>query len=364
MLGEGHGAGIEPAVDHLRHALHLLAAVRTGDGHLVHIGAVQLNVLRAVGRQLPQLLNAADSVAMTAFAFPDIQRRAPVAVSADGPILQIFQPVPKPALTDAFGQPVYRVVIPDEFLAHIGHFNIPGFSGIVDQRRIAPPAEGIAVLEFGRGEQQAPLLQILQNGGVRVLAEGARPFGFGGHFSLAVHQLHQGQAVFSAHLGVVLAEGRGNMNHAGAVCQGHVIVAHHVPALFLGAYKIEQGLIFLVLQVRALVLLQNFILAFSQHGIAQGPGQIIGFSLGGNLYIVLPGVDAQRHVGGQRPGGGGPGENEGVLPFHPELSHGGTLLHVLIALGHLVRGKGRAAPGAVGHDLKALIQQTLLPDLL
>ena len=48
VLGKGHGTGVEPAVDHFRHTLHLLAAVRAGDGHRVDVGAVQLDVVRAV----------------------------------------------------------------------------------------------------------------------------------------------------------------------------------------------------------------------------------------------------------------------------------------------------------------------------
>ena len=50
MLGKRHGAGIKPAVDHLRHTLHLSAALGTGDGHPIDKGAVQLDILRTVVR--------------------------------------------------------------------------------------------------------------------------------------------------------------------------------------------------------------------------------------------------------------------------------------------------------------------------
>ena len=154
------------------------------------------------------------------------------------------------------------------------------------------------------------------------------------------------------------------MHHTGAVCQGDVVVAHHVPALLLGADKIEQGLVLLALQVGALVGLQDGVLPLAQDGVAQGGGQIVGLPLALHLHIVLGGVDAQRHVGGQCPGGGGPGQDEGVLALDLELGNGRALLHILVALGHLVGGKGRAAAGAVRHDLETLVQQALVPDLL
>ena len=123
-----------------------------------------------------------------------------------------------------------------------------------------------------------------------------------------------------------------------------------------------------MLQVSSLILLQHSILPLSQHCVAQGRGQVVGFGLIlfriAYLYILLPGIHAQGHVGGQCPGGSGPGQNEGVLPLHLELGNSRAFLHVLITLGHLVRGKGCAAAGAVGHNFKALVKQALVPNLL
>ena len=47
-LGKRHGAGIEPAVNNLRHALHLAAALRALDGYGINVRTMQLNILRAV----------------------------------------------------------------------------------------------------------------------------------------------------------------------------------------------------------------------------------------------------------------------------------------------------------------------------
>ena len=48
VLSKGHGAGVKPAVDDFGDTLHLLAALRTLDGHSVHIGPVQFDVVRAI----------------------------------------------------------------------------------------------------------------------------------------------------------------------------------------------------------------------------------------------------------------------------------------------------------------------------
>ena len=56
-LRKGHGARIVPAVDHFRHAVHGLAAVRAGDFHIVDEGTVQLDIIRnGAGCHLDQLL--------------------------------------------------------------------------------------------------------------------------------------------------------------------------------------------------------------------------------------------------------------------------------------------------------------------
>ena len=47
-LCKRHRAGIEPAVDDLGHAVHLLAALGAADRHGVDVGTMQFKLLRAV----------------------------------------------------------------------------------------------------------------------------------------------------------------------------------------------------------------------------------------------------------------------------------------------------------------------------
>ena len=56
-LSKGHSPGVEPAVNDLRHAMHFLAALFAGESHLVHIGAVQFDVFRAIFGQAAQFFD-------------------------------------------------------------------------------------------------------------------------------------------------------------------------------------------------------------------------------------------------------------------------------------------------------------------
>ena len=151
MLCKRHGAGVKPAVNHFRHTFHRLAAFRTGHCDFIDIRTMQFNIGRLrITAHFHQFLTASDSMLMATFTFPDIQRRTPVTVTADAPVLNIFQPVAETAFTDTFRNPVDRIVIADQIILHLCHFDEPGFSCIIDQRCIAAPAVWIAVFKFRR----------------------------------------------------------------------------------------------------------------------------------------------------------------------------------------------------------------------
>ena len=163
VLGKGHGSGVEPAVDDLRHPVHLFSALGAGDDHVVDKWTVELHLslvavhfltvflyhIHIVGAHFLKLFPAADAVHMAALTLPYGKRSSPVTVSGDAPVLDILQPVAEPAFSDGFRDPVDHVVIADQILLHGGHLDEPGFTGIVDQRSIAAPAMGIAVLKYG-----------------------------------------------------------------------------------------------------------------------------------------------------------------------------------------------------------------------
>ena len=73
------------------------------------------------------------------------------------------------------------------------------------------------MLEFRRGEQFSLFVQVFDDIRVRILDEFPGIGRLRRHVAFAVHELHQRQAVLSAHIGVILTEGRGDMHDAGTV---------------------------------------------------------------------------------------------------------------------------------------------------
>ena len=264
MLCKRHGAGIEPAVNDLRHASHLAAAFRATNGHRVNKGAVQFDIRRTVVGHGAQLFNAADSVLTTAGAFPDVQRRAPITVAADAPILHVLQPITEAAFADAFGYPVDGVVVADQVLAYGGHFNKPRLARVVNQRGVAPPAERIIVLKFRRVEQLAARVQIGQHQRVGLFDKHARKRCVRRQITGAVHQLHKRQVVPPPYLGVVLTKGGCNMHDTGTVRHGDVIGTSDKKAFFVLFVSdhfrtIKQRLVFFVFQFSAGISFQHLI---------------------------------------------------------------------------------------------------------
>ena len=131
-----------------------------------------------------------------------------------------------------------------------------------------------------------------------------------------------------------------------------------------GHGAVIEGLIFLELQVLALVSLQYLIVP-AQHGICQGLGDIVGIAVAClYLYIVFFRVHAQGQVAGKGPRRGGPCQDICIFSLCLEAGNGGTLLYILITLSHLMGGQRGAAARAVGNHLKALVQKALVPNLL
>ena len=347
--------------------MHFAAALRAGQHDIVDIRAVQLDVRVNVVTEANQLFAAADDVDMTAFAGPDRQRRTPVTLAGQTPVDDVLQEVAHAAFLDVVRHPVDGAVVAHQLVVHGGHLDEPALAGVIDQRRIAAPAERIIVLKLRRLDQQAALPEVGQHELVRILDEHARPLGLLGQAALRIDQLHERQVVFAAHARVVLAERRGDVDDAGAVAHGDVAVADDVVELRALALHVVERLILHVLQRAALHRLHDnglFLLA-AEDGLDERARHVVGIALEGQLHIVVVRVDAQRDVAGQRPRGRRPRGEVGVLrALHLEAHDRGGLLHALVALRNLVAGERGAAARAVRHDLVPLVEQTLFVDLL
>ena len=301
---------------------------------------------------------------------PDGQRRAPVALAGQAPVHDVLQEVAHAAFLDVVGHPVDGAVVAHQLVAHGGHADEPRGAGVIEQRRVTAPAEGIVVRKGQSGQKQPAPAQVLDHLFVDLLGAFARPGRALHELALRVHQLHEGKLVVAAHARVVLAERRGDVHDAGAVGQRHIVVADHVPALFAGiAHALEavERLVGHAAELGALHGLEHLALVrlLAKDGVQKRLRQDVGLPVQLELTVVLMRVDAQGYVGGKCPRRGGPGENKGILTaYHFEADRGRNVADLLVALRDLVAGKRGAAAGAVGHDLEALVEQALFPDLL
>ena len=83
-----------------------------------------------------------------------------------------------------------------------------------------------------------------------------------------------------------------------------------------------------------------------------------------DLRIVKIRMHAKRYIGRKGPWRGCPCEEIALFTLDFKAYYSGTLCKLLITLRYLMGGKRGSATGTVGHNLKALVQELLLPNLL
>jgi len=374
-LREGHGAGVEPGVDDLVHAVHLAAAVRAGEQHVVDVGPVQIHIIgQRPRRHLAQLGDGAHAVRVPLLAAPDGQRRAPVAVAAERPVDVAREPFSEAPRLDVLGMPDDVVVGLDELVLDGRGPDVPRRLGVVEQRRVAAPAEGVAVLVRLDAEQKAAGLEVGDDGRVCVFDEDAGPRrDLGDEPALEVDGVHDRQIVLEAHAHVVLAEGGGHVDDTGSVGGRDEVAADDELRPLVGRHEVERRLVLEAEQLAARQLALDYGL-LAEHLLDQLAGQHEALAAALDERVGDVGADRGGDVADQRPRRGGPhGQGDGRagrraqrgrrLRLEREAHVDRVFRDVLVALRDLVAADRRAAARAVRHDLVALIEQALVPDL-
>ena len=161
---------------------------------------------------------------------------------------------------------------------------------------------------------------------------------------------------------VVLAEGERGVHDPGAVVGGHEVGREHgVAALAEVGHVGERRLVGAAHDLAGGLRLDPSPSTFSTS--VGGHDQLLPVHVSAHVVDVRP--HRQRGVGEQRPGRGGPRqEGDARLVGQREAHVDARVHHVLVALRDLVRGQRGAVTRAVGHDLVALVEQPLVPDLL
>ena len=143
-LRERHRARVEPDVDHLGHAAHLLAALRARrrscSSTYGRCGSSSSRPARASSSA-----NEPIALDVAVLAAPDRQRRAPVALARDRPVDVVLQPLAEAPVLDVLRVPVDRLVGRQQPVAQRRRADVPGRLGVVEQRRAAAPAVRVGV---------------------------------------------------------------------------------------------------------------------------------------------------------------------------------------------------------------------------
>ena len=175
-------------------------------------------------------------------ASPDRQRGAPVALARERPVDVVPEPVPVAAVLDVLGVPVDLLVDLEQPVLDGGRPDVPRAPRDVDQRRVAPPAQGIGVDERPGPQQQPARTQVRDDGLVGLLEERApdERRRLVGEPALAVERLERRPPLPPADLEVLAAERGRQMDHAGAVLERDEVGRHHA----VGALDVRvQGLV-------------------------------------------------------------------------------------------------------------------------
>ena len=169
----------------------------------------------------------------TAFTFPDVKRCSPVTVTGNRPVLNVLKPVAEPSLTDGFRNPVYGIVVTDQVIPYCGFLDIPGFSCIVNKRRITSPAVRIFMLKLRCIKKLSFFIQIDKDILIGILHELTGVRCLCGKASLAINELYKRKVIVTADSRIVFTKSRRDVNDTGTVCHGYIGVTYNVMRFFV-----------------------------------------------------------------------------------------------------------------------------------
>ena len=266
VLGERHGTGLEPAVEHVRHAAHhgrTGRVVRVGADQLVDVRAVQR--LRAGAKVALQLVQGAVDVhtrVLRVVGDPRRHRGAPVAGAGNVPVARTLEPLAKLAVADVLRDPLDLLVQLHHAVADIRHLHKPRGQGHVDQRLAGAPRVRVGVHDGLVADHPALRAQVADD--VAVGVEDQLAFVLGherGELAVRIHGDDKVDAVLLAGEHIVLTERRRLVDDAGAVLGGHVIRVEDHKRVVVVAEVVEDRLVLQALQLRAHVRGHNVVVA-------------------------------------------------------------------------------------------------------
>ncbi len=367
-------AGIEPRIAHVLDAFDNLAAPGALDLYRIDVRAMRRMPHEfgpAFNGAFFQFFARADHIEVAAvLAIVDRQRQAVVALLADHPVVHVAQPV-ELALFAEVGNPADVVGHVHHRLAQAVHADVPLVDEAEDQRRIAAPADWIAVHVIVE-PIEAPLhLEVFHD----------LVFDF--------RDVHPGEPVKTVEVDAVFVE-RGDHRQIVALAELEVLGAaarrdvHDARAVFFADFFpqndamrflrgdgqiVERAVVTPAFHVAALELFDNGVLALQHLQRALGQVQVFFALQDFDVGEIRP--DGRSHVRGERPRRRRPHQQRGfrvaVAPVaeereaHREAGIG--LLDVALGDDLVLADAGAAAP-APRHHVVALVDPAAIVALL
>ena len=254
----------------------------------------------------------------------------------------------------------------------LAHAHEPLGRGPEDDGGLVAPAVGVGVGILLVVQQHAALRQQLDHGGIGleyILA--GKVFRIRQVDTVATYRVVHLQPVLLPHREVVLAVGRRGVHSAGTGLGGDVLAQDHGHLPVQEA--VLQQLVFQGGTAAATQYLELFQAVAARAVLRQGLGHQQGTALARYQQVLQLRIQADRHIGRQRPGGGGPDghrdlaavtgatggiEGCGIGRREGHINRRGLLVLVL----DLGFRQGGATVGAPVHGFRALVQVTVLYD--
>ncbi len=371
-----HRPGVEPRVENgLDPIRGPVVALRTWDGHIIDVGAVQVHAGEVAPGKLRELLGRAHArVVLAVVASPDGNRRAPVTVARERPVDVVLEPVAETAVLDVFGVPVDGLVLREEVGLVRRRAREPGGLGPVDEGRVAAPAVWIGVRVVDDGDDLSARGEVVDEVGIGVLDETSR-------VQLAYDRLEAGRVVHRiddretfafTDLAVDLAERRGEVHDAGTVVDGDEVVGDdREGALPVDGEHRERWFVMRADQGGRRDVGDDLGVGAEHVGDARPRHHEIAAAFRcADAHVVDRGSDCGPDVRRQGPRSGRPDEEiaraEVVVAIderEPYVDRRFGDISVRAGLAELVARQGSAAPSAIRDDLVALVDRAVVPDL-
>ena len=350
----------------------MLAQRRIGLARPVEVLERARVALLDVGEACRRLL-----VLAVAVADPHVERRAPPALPRESPVDVVRQEVTESAFLDVLRQPVHGAVVLDRAILERRSPDVPGGPRVLDERvAVGAPAERVIVPVLLGVHEQPGVLQVVLDLFVAVLDPAA---------AVALEPLHERAIRFHCaeerhvrargkrapmRVEVVLAEGGGDVNDAGAGVERHEVGCDDAPdhvleAARLGREEVERRAVCLADEVRPLELALDLELAeLLRQPVEQPAGEDESLAvLGACDHVVEVRPHGGVHVRRERPRGRRPHEQrEVLLPDEREGDVDARVVDGLVPLPDLPGAERRPSLSPPPDDLVSLIEQPLLEE--